>query len=135
MVILNEQKKKLIKEIAEKHNLDLIVLFGSQAKNRASKESDIDIGIYSKSGLDFDKKIKILKDFSDIFESNNIDLGIISSNSPLLMYSILKDGEVLYEKENSLVYKLRFYAWKLLAESKSFRDHSFSLLKNKIALL
>jgi len=85
--------------------------------------------------LDFDKKINISKDLADVFESNNIDLGIISSNSPLLMYSILKDGEVLYEKENSLVYKLRFYAWKLLAESKSFRDHSFSLLKNKIALL
>lgn len=135
MIVLDKQKNELIKEIAEKHNLDLIVLFGSWAKNRAIKESDIDIGIYSKSGLDFDKKINISKDFSELFESNNIDVSIISSNSPLLMYSILKDGKVLYEKENSLVNKLRFYAWKLLAESKSFRDHSFSLLKNKIAML
>lgn len=135
MIILDEQKNGLIKKIAGKHSLDLIVLFGSQAKNKAIKESDIDIGIYRKSGLDFDKKMNIFKDLSELFGSNNIDVSIISSNSPLLMYSILKNGKVLYEKENNLVNKLRFYAWKLLAESKSFRDHSFSLLKNKISLL
>jgi len=135
MIILDEQKNKLLKEIAEKHSLDLVVLFGSQAKNRASKESDIDIGIYRKSGLSLDDKISISKYFSEFFENNNVDISVISSNSPLLMRTILTEGKILYEKESNSAKKLKFYAWKLLAESKSFRDHSFSLLKSRIALL
>ena len=66
---------------------------------------------------------------------NVIDIGVISSNNPILMFSILKYGKVLYTTENRLVDTLRLYAWKLVAESKSFRDHSFFILKNRIASL
>lgn len=132
---LNDQKQNEIKLIAEKNNLDLVVIFGSQVKGTANKDSDIDLGVYSKLGLNLDNKIKLSHDFSEIFESDKIDINIISSNSPLLMRQILIEGKILYEKENNIADKLKLYAWKLLAESKFFRDKSFSILKNRIALL
>lgn len=133
MEILDE-KSQIIKEIALSHNLDLVMLFGSQAKNRAIKESDIDIGVFRKTGeLTLNDKIVLSTKFAELFKNDKIDISIISSNNPILMYNILKDGEVLYTNENSLADTLKLYAWKLLAESKSFRDHSFSILKNRIA--
>jgi len=135
MLILDEQKNKLIEKIAENRGLDLVVLFGSQVKNKATKESDIDVGIYSSIGLNLDDKIAVASELAEVFQNENIDVSIISSNSPLLMRQILTDGKILYEKEKNLADKLKFYAWKLLAESKPFRDKSFALLKSRIAVL
>lgn len=131
----DEKMEENIKNIAKRHNLGLVVLFGSQITDRVNKESDIDIGVYGATSISFEDKIILSKEFSEIFGDDNIDISIISSNSPLLMYQILIGGKILYEKEKNLADRLRLYSWKLLAEAKSFRDHSFSLLKNKITLL
>ena len=135
MIILNEQKNRMIEKIVEKHELDLVVLFGSQVKNTAIKESDIDVGIHGALGLNLDDKIAVARELAEVFQNENIDVSIISSNSPLLMRQILTDGKILYEKEKNLANKLKFYAWKLLAESKPFRDKSFALLKSRITVL
>lgn len=134
MEILDENSQ-IIKEIAMSHNLDLVILFGSQAKGRSMKESDIDIGVFRKTGgITLNDEIILSAKFAELFENNKIDISIISSNNPILMYNILKNGEVLYTNEKGLAETLKLYAWKLLAESKSFRDHSFSILKNRIAI-
>jgi len=134
MEIFNEKKSQTIKEIAVCHSLDLVVLFGSQAKDRAMKESDVDIGVFRKtSEPTLNDQIVLSGKFAELFKNNNIDISVISSNNPVLMYNILKNGKILYTTENELADTLRLYAWKLLAESKSFRDHSFSILKNRIA--
>lgn len=134
MDILDKDKSQIIKEIATSHNLDLIMLFGSQAKNRAIKESDIDIGVFRKDKeITLNDKVILNGEFAELFKNDKIDISTISSNNPVLMYEILKDGKTLYVKKDNLVNTLRLYSWKLLAESKAFRDHSFSILKNRIA--
>ncbi len=134
MKIFDEKMSPKIKEIAICQDLDLVVLFGSYAKGRAMEESDIDIGIFRKTGgLTLNDQIILSGEFTELFRSNNVDVSIISPNNPVLMYDILKYGKILYTTENKLADILRLYAWKLLAESKSFRDHSFSILKNRIA--
>ena len=136
MKAFDETNGQIVKEIATSCGIDLVVLFGSQAKAKATEESDIDIGIFRKSGeLNLSDQTTLSGKFAELFKSNKVDISIISSNNPVLMYNILKNGKVLYSTENSLVAKLRLYSWKLLAESKSFRDHSFSILKNRIASL
>ncbi len=133
--ITSEETRYLIRDIAIDQHLDLVMLFGSYAKGRAVKESDIDIGVLKKTGLSHDDEINLNHQFSELFKSNNVNVSIISSNNPLLMYNILAFGKILYQKEDDLAYRLKLYAWKLLAESKSFRDHSFSLVRQKIISL
>jgi predicted nucleotidyltransferase len=134
MEIFDEKKSQIMREIAINHGLDLVILFGSQAKNKAIEESDIDIGVFRKKGeLTLNDQTILSGKFAELFKNNNVDISIISPNNPVLMYNILKNGKVLYSAENRLADKLRLYSWKLLAESKSFRDHSFSILKNRIA--
>ena len=134
MNIFDEKKNQAIKEIAIHYNLNLVVLFGSHAKNKAMQESDIDIGIFRKTGgLTLNDQSALSGKFAELFKNSNIDISVISPNNPVLMYDILKHGKILYATENKLADTLRLYAWKLLAESKSFRDHSFSILKKRIA--
>lgn len=134
-ITIESKKLEALEAVFKKHSLDLVVLFGSQASGRATSESDIDLGVYRKSGLILDNKIILDKEISEILGTEKIDIVIISSNSPVLMYSILNNGKVLYTSDPGLIDRLRLYSWELLAESKKFRDKSFSVLKNKIFLL
>jgi predicted nucleotidyltransferase len=136
MEIINKKINQQIKKIALENGLDLVVLFGSFAKGNEIKESDIDIGIFRKTGgLTFDDQVVLNHKFAELFKNINIDVSIISPNNPVLMFSILKYGKILFTTENKIADTLRLYAWKLMMESKYFRDHSFYLLKNRIMSL
>ena len=129
----NQEVISNIKDISEKYHMDLVVLFGSYSKGRATKESDIDIGIFRKGGLiSSEDQISLSGDLSILFKNNNIDISVISSNNPVLMFNILKNCKTLYTTDVKLLDTLRLYAWKLLAESQSFRNHSFGILKSRI---
>lgn len=134
MDIFDKKKNQAIREIAIRHNLNLVVLFGSHSKGRAMKESDIDIGVFRKTDdITLNDQAVLSEKFAELFKSNNVDISIMSPNNPVLMYDILKYGKILYTIESKLADTLRLYAWKLSAESKSFRDRSFSILKKRIA--
>ena len=133
---LSEQQCEKIKDVALKNKLDLVVIFGSQVKGRTNMESDIDIGIYGSSFWDLDdNKINLVRDFSEIFKSDKIDMVVITLNSPQLALQILTEGKVLYEMERNIFGMLKLRAWKLYAESKQFRDNSYAILKSRIASL
>jgi predicted nucleotidyltransferase len=134
-ISLDEQDYEKIKQVAEENNLDLVVIFGSQARGTASKHSDIDIGIYGSSLLDLSDKTNLIRDFSEIFKSDKIDISIISLNSPVFTLQVLTDGKILYEKEKNIFGLLKLRAWKLFAESKPFMDKSYAILKSRIASL
>jgi len=125
-----ELKSKMA-SLAEKYNLKLIVLFGSYARGRANKESDVDIGIYGENGISWDEKIELSYEFGKILKNDNVDVEIISSNSPTLMYNILSSGKVLFEKKKGFFSLLKLYAWKVFADSKSFRDNCFRIVKER----
>ena len=122
-----------IKEICDRNRIDMAVLFGSFVSERVSNESDIDVGIFRKGLITLDDQALIYNELSDLFKNNKVDISIISSNNPLLMHNILQNGRVLYSNEASLFIKLKLYAWKLFAESKNFRDHSFNILQDRVA--
>jgi len=123
-----------IKEIAEKYHIDLVILFGSFAKSRAIKESDVDIGVFRKGEqIPYEDQVYLSGEFNRLFKNNTIDISVMSSNNPVLMFNILRKGEVLYQRDDNLFDSLKLYSWKLLVESKYFRDRSFSLLKKRIS--
>jgi predicted nucleotidyltransferase len=129
----NKDLEKL-KEIAVKYHIDLVVLFGSFAKGRAIKESDVDIAVFRKGQqVSYIDQISLSGEFNQLFKNNNIDISVISSNNPVLMFNILRNGKVLYQEDSNLFDGLKLYSWKLLVESKYFRDRSFSLLKKRIS--
>jgi len=99
-------KMKILATLAERYNLDLILMFGSRAKSDVHPESDMDIAFYGKQILSEKEKINLTYELCNIFPTDKIDLVDIKTASPLLKKEIFKDYKVLYQKEPMLLYQL-----------------------------
>lgn len=105
-----EAIKPKIKEIAEKYNLDIVVLFGSQATGRTHSKSDVDIGVISRNKFDI---LKLMVDMDKGFNRYDVTVVDLSRASPTLMRAIVVDGKLLYEREEDMFLNWKYYAMKV----------------------
>ena len=92
---------KIIKIGKENNAIQAVYLFGSQAKNQAGTNSDIDIAVllednYTKKSGEI--KVKL---YEELIKAgiDNIDLVILNKASALLSYEVVKENYLLYKKE------------------------------------
>jgi len=102
-----ESLKPKIKELAEKHGLSLVVLFGSQATGATHPKSDVDIAVLSSTNFD---RSKLTDDLTDIFKRDDIEVINMAEASPTMMYVLVRDGKLLYENKIGAFLKWKFYA-------------------------
>lgn len=95
-----------LKEIADKYKLELVLLFGSRLSTDLHFESDIDIAVYGKEILSEEEKIQLVYELSNIFHSDDVDLVDLRTASPFLEKEILKNYKVLFQKDETLLYRL-----------------------------
>ncbi len=95
-----------LKDIAEKFDLDFILLFGSRAKGRQTEESDFDIAVYGRHILSEEEKIVLSSELSYILKSEDIDVVDIKNSSPLLRKRIFDSYKVLYCRSAFLLYQV-----------------------------
>lgn len=126
-------KEKLI-EVAKKFNLKLILLFGSQVKEKKflHQESDFDVAYLSKKDLDLVEEAKLICDLMPIFQSEKVDLVNLKKANPLLLFAITNDCQVLYEKNPFIFPSLRVYAFKKYVETKPLYEEKFRRLHKRI---
>jgi predicted nucleotidyltransferase len=94
-----EGLEEKIAEICQKNDIIFMAIFGSFAKGKQGRKSDIDIAI------EFDKNapknlldlIRIERELSKIF-GRKVDLGILSSINPHIIDHVKKEMRVIYEK-------------------------------------
>lgn len=95
-------------ELAKKHDINKIYLYGSRARGDYKERSDIDLAITGGSTnnfiLDLDEDISTLL----MFDVVNLDCAVQED----LLNSIKKEGVLIYEK-----------TWKLYPSSKKLRRH------------
>jgi len=102
---------KEIRRIGEKHHLSLVLAFGSFAKGKVHKRSDLDIAVLTKEELDFEKYSKLYSGFSEVLEGQNIDLVLINHADPLFLKQIVENCQLLYGSERTLA-ELKIYSFK-----------------------
>lgn len=129
---LSETQKYHITKIAQKYNLELILLFGSRVEKKIHKESDYDVAYLSKSQLDLMEEAQLIVDLAPIFQSENIDLVNLKKASPLLFYAITRNCQVIYEKKPLTFASLRVYAFKKYVETKPLYEAKFKRLQETI---
>jgi predicted nucleotidyltransferase len=98
--VSNLQKNKL-KKIAKKHNLKLIILFGSFACRKEHKHSDVDIGVLSNTETGLREQLSLIADLQKIFK-NEIDLSVLNHANPLHLFEASKNPVLLYGDKNIL---------------------------------
>ena len=99
MIKVNQIKEQ-IKEISDKYNLKLVLLFGSQASGRRiHKESDIDIAFLPVKKLSPEEEYFLNYDLTNIFRTDKIDTVNLKNTPPLLMKEIIDNCQIIYESE------------------------------------
>uniref|UniRef100_A0A7C5V1L8 Nucleotidyltransferase domain-containing protein n=1 Tax=Caldicellulosiruptor owensensis TaxID=55205 RepID=A0A7C5V1L8_9FIRM len=109
---------KILKEYFDKEDAVVFAyLFGSYAKGKEHKQSDVDIAVYINELIAKDPKkvlefqVKHMSNISDMLK-REVDLVILNQASPLLRHEVISEGILLLEKDhNKLVNfkKVSFY--------------------------
>lgn len=101
---MNEKQIKELNKIFKNFpTIKLVYFFGSRAENNAGPLSDYDFAIY----LDekdikkmFEIKIDIMNQLTDFLKTDKVDVVILNTTeSPDLKYNVIKDGQLIFEKE------------------------------------
>jgi predicted nucleotidyltransferase len=98
--------KKRLQPLFQKHKIEKAILFGSHARNEASRHSDIDLILIKHTDLRFlDRYDGILASFSQALPEWDVDLLIYTpeeleniSHRRFIKHA-LEEGKVLYESE------------------------------------
>ncbi|MEK7500650.1 MAG: nucleotidyltransferase domain-containing protein [Patescibacteria group bacterium] len=134
-ILLNEKAKTKIEQLAQKYNLELVLLFGSQVTGKVHKESDYDIGYVSARKLDLDDEGRLINDLMGVVgvdDERFINLVNIKKANPLLLYAITSSCQVLYEKEPTVFARLRAFAFKQYVETKPLYEEKARRLREAI---
>lgn len=100
-------EKEILKELQKIFELypkiKLVYLFGSRARKEEGPLSDYDFAIYLDERNQkkmFSLKLDLRDKISRLLKTDKTDVVIInSSEGPELKYNIIKDGELIFEKE------------------------------------
>lgn len=129
------KNKTLLKTIAQKYSLELLLLFGSRVSGEHYKESDFDIAYLSGKDLTLEEESRFIVDLAPLFKSENIDLTNLKKSPPLLFYAVFQNCHIIYEKSPLMFYQLRAYSFKKYVETKPFYEEKFKRLEKEIVSL
>ena len=124
-------EKDKLAALCRKHNIQLLVLHGSQAKGNARDKSDIDIGILSQEKLDIDNQIALLSDFSTIF-GEKFDPVFLNGAEPLISYQVALHGKPLFEEKEGIFQRFKIQVIARYMDSKKFRIMEKIYLKRAV---
>ncbi|MEI6587338.1 MAG: nucleotidyltransferase domain-containing protein [Candidatus Moraniibacteriota bacterium] len=91
------------KELAQKYDLKLLLLFGSQVSGKTHPMSDFDFGFVSKKELSYGTMGGLSVDLSRLVEKE-ADVVDLKNAGPLLKYEITKNNKILYDAKNEYEY-------------------------------
>jgi predicted nucleotidyltransferase len=96
----------MLEDIANKYQLDLILMFGSRATGKVHPESDMDIAVYGKEIFSETGKIQLIYEFCNVFHTDNIDLVDLRTAPAFLKKELFKNYKILLQRDSMLLYQL-----------------------------
>lgn len=96
--ILSDNLEKFIKN----YNIKLMYVFGSYAKEKNNRNSDLDIAILLNCDYNPFDKLYLLGDLTDILKRDDIDLVILNSSSSVLKYQVIKHGKAVFMESEDI---------------------------------
>jgi predicted nucleotidyltransferase len=123
-----EQNK--LKELCEGFSLSFIALFGSQVRGKRSFKGDFDLAVLTQKPLHEDKELELICRFSQILESNKVDVVILNFASPLLQYEVAKGAVLLFENIPGSFNEFKNLAVRKWNDNKKFNELRIKYIKD-----
>jgi len=101
IILCMKINQKGAKKIAQKYQLDLLILFGSRVKVKKflTDESDFDIAYRAKKDLQGKEMINLNCDLMGLFKNDRVDIVDIKKADPLLKFAISRNSKLIYGDE------------------------------------
>jgi predicted nucleotidyltransferase len=116
---VNKQK---LKDVAKRFDLDLIVLFGSQATGLARADSDMDIAVRTRTPREartIEWELALMAALDEAIEGD-LDFVLLNDAPPLLLFEIATEGTPLHEAKPDTFLEFQLYAAKRHYDSQKF---------------
>ena len=104
--------------------LRLAILFGSAVSGKAHSNSDIDIAFL------FEKPVAILELTNTVIRLLHVDVIDLRKASPLLKFSAVKKGKLLFEKTPGIFNEFYSLAFRMYVDTQKLRDGHAIFIKN-----
>jgi predicted nucleotidyltransferase len=135
MAPMRRLKKAALRRIARLYGLDLIVLFGSQAKGRARPGSDMDVAILPGGRpRPFDAATwnSLTEDLAQTLQApDGVDMIDLRGASPLLQYEVARSGVLLHARRTEQFSRFRLYASRRFDDNRKFFEAQARYLRRR----
>ena len=121
-----EELRERLTPIFKEEGLQLIFLFGSAVSGKVHKQSDIDLAFL------FDKPVDILTLTNKVIKllhTDNIDVVDLKRTTPLMKFSVVKNGILIYEREPGVFNEFYSLAFRMYVDTKKLRDAQTTAIK------
>lgn len=116
--MVNGFDSEKIAQFAQKHGLQMVVLFGSRARGEARLASDTDIAVFAGVKKSVRELSLMQIEFAEMFHVKNPEIVDLSGRAPLFLKQVADDGKVLYERSHGIFDEFQIYAFKRYVEAK-----------------
>lgn len=122
-----EEIQDKLSPLFKEEGLQLVLLFGSTISAGHHSGSDIDIGFL------FDRPVDILiltNRVIQLLRTDRVDVIDLSRSSPLLKFSAIRKGKVLFEQTAGLFNTFQSLTFRIYVDTKKFRDAQEKVIHN-----
>jgi len=120
------------RDVAEAHGLDLVVLFGSAARDGFARAGDVDLGV---RGTPPGGEFILYGVFADRLGTGAVDVVDIGRASPVLVAHVARDGVAVYERVPGAFDGFRREAARRFDETQPEREAAWADVRRRIRAL
>ena len=125
----NDLAAMLEKYFISRTDVRLAFLFGSAARGRLSRESDVDIAVYFEGGYSLNSKNDLWRDLERLLD-REVDLLVLNKDNPTLAWSAMRGVPLLIRDYTFYL----DYMLQVSREAEDFQDFIIDLWKMRTAL-
>lgn len=118
---ISSTQRAALADLAEKHCLSLIVLFGSHAGGVVHDTSDLDIAVQTRAGggLSSNAWLDVLDDLRGVFPDQSVDLAVVDRADPLFLHQITRRCVLLAGRERDF-HEFKIYVYRRYQDYKPY---------------
>lgn len=133
--MLNSLFNKPIKEVFSHLPIQVSYFFGSQRTSFIDKDSDYDIAVFveDKRKTNIENLLRNIVQYFSFPEKFHLSIVDIHNTSPVFLYQIIRNGELIYKQENFDQTELEARIMHLYFDDSHRKNIYFHYLKRKYA--
>jgi uncharacterized protein len=117
-LLMDEER---LDEIAARHDIRLMVKFGSTVTRRQHTSSDLDVAVLLERRPGMQEEMELYADLHEIFPGEDLDLAILNRADPLFLKQIMQSCELVWGEPREL-YELKMLAFRRYQDHRRYLD-------------